>query len=159
MPVFRYQCESCGLNFSARVANAASEAKCVCGVSARKDLPRGVSVTTSVATNGLSSPDSGLSAHDYEIDRIVGEDAKSSWSRIASRQKEKIRVIQATGATGFDLTKRPDGSYGIMTAQQRAASERTRLWNEKMASHLREKYPEETKARLEKAIPRGSVTR
>lgn len=159
MPVFRYQCVSCGLNFSARVPNATSEAKCACGVPARKELPRGVSVTTSVTTSGLSSPDSGLSAHDYEIDRIVGADAKSKWGSISSRQKEKIQVLQTNGVTGFDLTKKPDGSYGVLTPQQRAASERTRAWNAKMDSHLREKYPEETKSRLDKAIPLKSATR
>lgn len=153
MPVFRYQCESCGLNFSARVANATTAAKCSCGVEAQQDLPRGVSVTTSVSTKSVSTPDSGLSAHDYNIDRIVGSDAKDKWDQIAARQKEKVRIIQATGASGFDLVRQPNGSYGVMKPQQRQASEKTRSFHTKIHEHLREKFPKETKARLERVLP------
>lgn len=143
MPVFRYQCGSCGLNFSARVAGATNSTKCEsCGAPAEKTMPRGFSVTSSVATEGLSAPMSGISSHDYQIDRIVGEDSKTKWKTIASRQKAKRDVIEASGKTGYDLAKKIDGSYGVMTPKQRAASERTRSFHSKMEKALREKFPQ-----------------
>lgn len=143
MPVFRYQCGSCGLNFSARVANAANSMKCEsCGEPSDRTLPRGISVTSSVVTDGLSTPMSGISAHDYQIDRIIGEDSAAKWKTISARQKAKRDVIEATGKTGYDLTKKFDGSYGIMTPKQRVASEQTRSFNAKMEKTLREKFPQ-----------------
>jgi hypothetical protein len=66
------------------------------------------------------------------FDKVVGEDAKGKWDKIAARHKDKVRLLEQTGATGFDLTKQHDGSYAIMTPQQRAASERTRAFHFKM---------------------------
>jgi len=133
---------SCGLNFTTRVASAATlESKCSCGALAQKDLPRGVSVTTSVAAhgNGMAAPDSGLSAHDYEVDRVVGAYSKQAWVGISARQKDKSRLIEETGASGFDLSRQADGSYKIMTPEQRAASERSRSFHFKMdrQAHIR----------------------
>lgn len=158
MPVYRFQCE-CGVNFSARVANAVSEAKCPdCGEGAVRDLPRTVGVTTSVVADGLKAPMTGLSAHDYEFDRVVGADAKAKWERISDRQKDKIRVIQREGVTGFDLSKRPNGEYGVMRPEERAASERTRAFHAKMDSHLRKKHPE-VQERLRQDFMRGRPSR
>lgn len=142
MPVYRYQCEDCGLNFSARTISASTNGTCPsCKASVPRSLPRNVSVTVSGNGEGLNAPDTGFSAHDYEIDRIIGSDSKAKWKTIAERQKEKLRVIQSSGATGFDLTKKHDGSYGVMTPDQRAASERTRSFHSKMEAKLREKFP------------------
>jgi hypothetical protein len=85
---------------------------------------------------------SGISSHDYQIDRIIGEDSAAKWKTVAARQKAKREVIEATGKTGYDVAKRVDGSYGIMTPKQRAASERTRSFHSKMDKALREKYPQ-----------------
>jgi hypothetical protein len=123
------------LNFSARVASATAKAKCVCGAEAGQDLPRSFSVSTNVPTQGLSAPDTGLSSHDYVYDRVVGEDSRTKWAQIAARQKDKVRVIEAEGVTGFDLSRKPDGTYGVMTPQQRAASERSRKFHFKMDAH------------------------
>lgn len=102
---------------------------------AEKDLPKSFSVSTSVQTQGLDAPATGLSSHDYVYDRVVGEDAKSKWTQISARQKDKVRLIEQTGVSGFDLTKQHDGSYAVMTPQQRAASERTRAFHFKMDAH------------------------
>lgn len=94
-------------------------------------------MSTSVPTQGLAAPDTGLSSHDYEFDRVVGEDAKTKWNQISARQKDKIRVIEGEGVSGFDLTRKPDGTYGVMTPEQRAASERSRSFHFKMDAHRR----------------------
>lgn len=126
------------MNFSARVASALSAVKCSsCGSEAGQDLPRSFSVSTSVPTQGLSAPATGLSSHDYVYDRVVGEDSKAKWSQIAARQKDKVQVIEEKGVTGFDLTRKPDGTYGVMTPKQRAASERSRKFHFKMDAHGR----------------------
>lgn len=92
-------------------------------------------MSTSVSTQGLDAPDTGISAHDYEVDRIVGADAKAKWERIAQRQRDKIRVMEENHVTGFDLSKTHDGGYKVMTPEQRAASERSRSFHFKMDAH------------------------
>ena len=94
-------------------------------------------MSTNVPTQGLSAPDTGLSSHDYVYDRVVGEDSRTKWSQIAARQKDKVQVIEEKGVTGFDLTRKPDGTYGVMTPKQRAASERSRKFHFKMDAHGR----------------------
>jgi len=143
IPVFRYQCSSCGLNFSARVASATSSVKCGCGETVERDLPRSFSVSTKVAGDGISAPATGLSGHDYEIDRIVGSDAQTKWDQIAARQKDKVRMIEESGATGFDLSRNPDGSYRVMKPEERAASERSRNFHFKMQDRLEQVVPAE----------------
>jgi hypothetical protein len=88
-----------------------------------------------VRTNGVSAPATGISSHDYEIDRIVGEDSRTKWGNISARQKDKLDVMEANDASGYDLTRKHDGSYGVMTPAQRAASERTREFHFKMDAH------------------------
>jgi hypothetical protein len=78
-----------------------------------------------------------LSGVDYNFDRAVGESSKKNWQGIAARQKDKLDVVQAHGVTGWDLSRNPDGSYRVMTPEERAASERSREFHFKMTAHAR----------------------
>lgn len=139
MPVYRFQCMECGLSFSARVASGVEKANCeACGKSASKDLPRGFSSSTGVSGGSIEAPpDSGFASHDYEVDRIVGQDSLNKWRDISKRQKEKLRVMKEHNVTGFDIRKTTDGSYRPMSPAERKASERSRNFHFKMADHVK----------------------
>jgi len=139
MPVYRFQCLGCGLSFSGRVGSGVDSTKCEgCGKQANRDLPRNISVSTNVSQGSLEAPpSSGFASHDYEADRIVGQDAASKWQGIAKRQKDKLKVMHTHNVTGFDLSKSHDGTYRPMKRAEREASERSRNFHFKMADHLK----------------------
>ena len=141
MPVYRFQCQECGLSFSGRVASGVTKTKCeACGKDAARDLPRNVSMSTNVAQGSINDiPASGYASHDYEVDRVVGQDALNKWQGIAKRQKDKLRVMKEHNVTGFDLSKKADGTYRPMNRAEREASERSRGFHFKMADHLKKK--------------------
>jgi hypothetical protein len=83
--------------------------------------------------------DTGLSGVDYNFDRAVGESSKKNWQGIAQRQRDKIDVVQSNGVTGWDLSRNPDGTYRVMTPEERAASERSREFHFKVVKHGKDK--------------------
>jgi putative FmdB family regulatory protein len=137
MPTYRFQCESCGLNFTARKNPDITETKCECGAMAKRDLPSNVNVTVSGGNVDTSKDATGLSGIDYNWDRAVGESSRKNWRVIADRQREKIDVVQTNGVTGWDLSRQPDGSYRVMTPEERQMSENTRAFHDKMLAHAR----------------------
>lgn len=133
MPTYRFQCNACGLSFTARAGAEVLEYKCDCGKVAKRTLPQGIHVSVSGNVQGLGPPTTGLSGVDYNFDRAVGESSRKNWQGIAARQRDKLDVISANkGATGFDLSKQADGSYRVMAPEERAASERSREFHFKV---------------------------
>lgn len=147
MPVYRFQCMECGLSFSARVAAGTEKTGCEsCGKDASKNLPRSFSSSTEVSGGSLDAPPaSGFASHDYEVDRIVGQDSLNKWKGISKRQKEKLRVMKEHNVTGFDIRKTVDGSYRPMNPAERKASERSRNFHFKMADHLKKAKEQDRK--------------
>lgn len=136
MPTYRFQCHSCGLNFQARADSSATSIKCDgCGEQALKDLPRTVNVAVNGATNEMGPTTTGFSSVDYNADRAIGEYSKHTWKKISDRQQDKLSVMAETGATGFDLTRTPDGNYRVMSQEERAASERSRNFHFNVMKH------------------------
>ena len=129
MPTYRFQCESCGLSFTARGAPTLKESKCECGVAAKRVLPQGLNVTVSGGDADTRTVTLGLSGIDYNFDRAVGESSRKNWKGIAQRQRDKLDVVQANDVTGWDLSKNPDGSYRVMTPEERDLSERSRQFH------------------------------
>lgn len=129
MPTYRFQCLSCGLSFTARGAPTLTDAKCECGVVAKRTLPQGVNVTVSSGGADLRTTTVGLSGVDYNIDRAIGEASQRNWQVIADRQRDKLEVVRANNATGWDLSRNPDGTYRTMKPEERAASERSRQFH------------------------------
>ena len=136
MPTYRFQCE-CGLNFTAHRPVDTTTTKCECGATAARDLPQGVSVTVSAGNANFHTDTVGISKVDYNFDREVGESSRKNWRGIAGRQRDKIDVVQANGATGFDLSRNLDGTYRVMAPEERSASERSRGFHLKMVDHAR----------------------
>jgi hypothetical protein len=100
-------------------------------------LPQGVNVTVSGGKVNTRDEATGLSGIDYDFDRAVGESARRNWQGISERQRDKIEVIQTHGVTGWDLSRNPDGTYRVMTPEERRKSETARAFHEKMLEHAR----------------------
>ena len=140
MPTYRFQCESCGLNFAAHGKPDLVEAKCGCGKMAGRILPSGVNVTVSGGNVDTSKDSTGLSGIDYNFDRAVGESSRKNWKGIADRQRDKLEVMQANGISGWDLSRNPDGTYRAMNPEERDASERSREFHFQMVKHARRTF-------------------
>lgn len=141
MPTYRFQCQSCGLSFTSRGNPDVKDAKCQCGQMAPRVLPQGVNVTVSGGAVNTATDTVGLSGVDYNFDRAVGASAQKNWGHIRDRQRDKIDLAQANGATGFDLSRNPDGTYRVMTPEERVASERARGFHFQALDKLKKDKP------------------
>ncbi len=139
MPTYRFQCENCGLSFTSRGPVDMATSPCSeCGTVVHRALPK--TIHTSVSSGGSDlTRDTGLSGVDYNFDRAVGESSQKNWQGIAQRQRDKIDLVQSQGVTGWDLSRNPDGTYRVMTPEERAASERTREFHFKVVKHGKDK--------------------
>mgnify|MGYP003408647751 CR=1 FL=1 len=149
MPTYRFQCSACGLSFTARAAVNAPEAPCAaCKTAAPRDLPQGTRTGHAAAANPTgSNPAPGATGYagvDYNYDRAIGEDARAKWAILAARQREKLGYLEATGATGFDLSRMPDGTYRVMAPTERGA--KTAVRKQAFATLAEEKAAREKEA-------------
>ena len=117
------------------------DTKCQCGKQAPRVLPQGVNVAVSAGGADLSKETVGLAGVDYNFDRAVGESSQKTWGKIRERQRDKLDIVQANGVTGWDLSKNPDGTYRVMTPNERAASERSREFHFKAIDKLKKETP------------------
>jgi hypothetical protein len=75
----------------------------------------------------MAPQNTGVTEFDYNADRIIGEDSRKKWSVIEERNAEKERVLaQAKGVQSRDLSREADGSYRVMSKQERVAVETAR---------------------------------
>lgn len=68
----------------------------------------------------------GFSGADHNADRAIGAYSESKWGEIKRRHKDKVDIIRQTNAEGKDLSRTHDGTYRVMTPDERAKSERSR---------------------------------
>lgn len=128
MPVYEYQCDACGLRFDKLRKMSESDAPqaCLeCGVAARKlvSVVNHAFVHPASQTRGMAPPNTGTS-DDYNVDKAIGRDAARRWEHIGQRIERKKQVIRDNpGSTGYDLSRKHDGTYRVMNANERAASE------------------------------------
>lgn len=139
MPAYRFQCLNCGLSFTARGPSDRSSAPCSeCGTLVSRGLPKTLYTATSGGGADLRE-DTGLSGVDYNFDRAVGESSKKNWQGIARRQRDKIDVVQSHGVTGWDLSRNADGTYRVMSPEERTASEKVREFHFKTVKDGKDK--------------------
>lgn len=128
MPVYEYQCDACGLRFDKLRKMSESDAPqaCLeCGVAARKlvSVVNHAFVHPASQTRGMAPPNTGTS-DDWNYDKAIGRDAAQKWELIRQRVDHKRKVIADNpGSTGYDLSRKNDGTYRVMRPEERAASE------------------------------------
>ena len=85
MPIYKYVCPDCSLNFEEIVSfEESTEVKCPeCSTTSERQFPDSVSVKTTL------DPKKDTIATPKEIDKVVGEDADKKREIIENRQKNK----------------------------------------------------------------------
>ena len=138
IPVYTYQCEECGLQFEKRrkASQAQAPLKCECGAQVSLAVPHTMNSTFHVAGDGGVGPqNTGVSAYDANVDRVIGAHAQTSWASIDKRLNHKKKILSNNPqASGYDLSRKKDGDYRIMTSKERRAAETARnLHNKALA--------------------------
>lgn len=143
MPIYEYGCPECGLRFEKLRKMADSDLPAVCPECKEPEAQRLVSATNftfafpSSQLRGAAPPNTGTS-FDHNADLVIGRDAEQKWKAINERQQEKINVLKSNpGATGFDLSKQHDGSYKVMSPQERKTVESAREINKKAMADIK----------------------
>lgn len=129
MPVYSYQCMSCGLRFEKRVGMAdRAKQTCQCGQTAQQAVPDDVGFSFNQPTVGITPQNTGLSSVDASYDRVIAQDAAQKWELVNKRDALKRDVLrQNPNATKQDLSRTPDGNYRVMKPEERKASETARV--------------------------------
>ena len=131
MPLYRYQCENCGLQFDARVsaANATEAYPCLsCETPSNRLVPESMTSTYNPSGDGTIRPqNTGVNSYDANVDRVIGDHAKSSYEHISKRHARKREIIRDNpGISGHDLSRTDDNDYRILNSSERQAAETAR---------------------------------
>ena len=86
---------------------------------ASRDMPEGVKGVFNQDVSGPTPQNTGIHSLDVHVDRVIGKSAEQGWAAEAARQQEKRRVLRATGAKTADLSLNPDGTYRVMTPEEK----------------------------------------
>ena len=131
IPVYTYQCESCGLRFTKRrkAVHAQAPLSCSsCGAEVELSVPDTMNSQFSVqGDGGLGPQNTGVSAYDANVDRVIGDHAQTSWKSIDKRLSHKRKILNNNpSVSGFDLSRQKDGDYRVMSSKERKAAETAR---------------------------------
>jgi len=103
-----------------------------CGKEAARVPPSSLGYTfnPNSTADGPVPQNTGVSAYDYNVDRIVGADAAERWGTVEQRDSVKREVLRdAPGATKKDLSALPDGSYRVMATEEKKTTRNTRAFH------------------------------
>jgi putative FmdB family regulatory protein len=138
MPVYEYQCDSCGLRAEKlwkRVSIAKDSIPCeACGTDMRKLVTSANFAFKHGAsqTRGALPPSTGTS-DDYNFDKAIGRDAEQKWRQVEQREAVKSRHIRHEREAGRLVTRdhlvpKLDGSgeYRTITESERVATNANR---------------------------------
>lgn len=142
MPVYEYQC-SCGLLFEKFVRKASANKIKECPNCHLKVDPKisAPAIGFSIEGNGPGPSNTGVSDYDLMVDRVIAADAKKGYQEVALRKRDKREFMRDSGATQGDLARNPDGSYRVMTKEEKKQSHIGRAINILAMNHLLEEDP------------------
>jgi len=131
LPLYRYQCQECGLRFDARVSaeNGTSPYPCLdCETLSERVVPETMTSTYNPTGDGSIRPqNTGVNSYDANVDRVIGDHAKTSYTHISKRHERKREIIRDNpGISGHDLSRTDDNDYRILNSDERQASETAR---------------------------------
>lgn len=128
MPIYEYECQSCGLRFEKMRKMADSDnpigcPECAAGET-RKMVTAANHTFAHTPVGGPRPQNTGVHSIDYSADQVIGRASEAAWKTIGERQKHKKGVLSSNpGATGHDLSRTHEGDYRIMKPEERKASE------------------------------------
>jgi putative FmdB family regulatory protein len=141
MPIYTYQCKECGLRFerSVKFSKRGEPIPCdACATPCDAVFPETVSGVFVKDVSGPVPQNTGLSAYDAHVDRVIGKSAAQGWAVQEQRVGDKKEFLRENpDATGYDLTQNPDGSWSKLTKDQRKFTERANTINSMAMAKLR----------------------
>jgi putative FmdB family regulatory protein len=128
MPLYSFQCQTCGLRFEKRVGMAErAKQPCECGQQATQAVPEDLAFNFNQPTTGILPQNTGIASLDTSYDRVIAQDAAQKWEGVQKRDQIKRAVLRDNpNATKADLSKTHEGSYRVMKPQERRAAETAR---------------------------------
>jgi len=142
MPLYDYQCE-CGIRFEHSVpfVKRNDPVSCYeCGAPAERLMPDTVSGVFVKDVTGMGPQNSGIHSLDAHIDRVIGKSAAQGWAVQEQRVGDKREVLrQNPEATGHDLSQDPDGSWRVLSKEERGFQDRALVINSQAITNLQKK--------------------
>jgi putative FmdB family regulatory protein len=123
MPLYEYQCHDCGNRFerTAKPAKREEQPCPSCGKKARIRMNGDFSYSFNQTVGGMEPPNTGVSAYDHMVDRVIGKDAEQRWKSIEEREAHKREVLRDNpSATATDLSVSEEGTYEVSQYGKRA---------------------------------------
>lgn len=141
MPQYTYQCD-CGFRFSAvgAIKTASEPKKCTkCGQLAQRHTPGSIQGGFNLHATSINPQNTGVHDFDTNHDRVIGSSAEQGWAVCDERARDKARYVADNQVTGYDLARIPDGTYRIMSAEERAFKERERIKSDNFSREQRKR--------------------
>lgn len=139
MPIYKYQCYDCGLQFEALVSFALREQPkdCMCGAKAKPLMPESVSFSFDQQPKDILPQNTGVTSFDAKVDRVIGAHARKGWTVIGGRHQEKKKILRANPQIrGTDLAPNEDGSYRVVPSQERLVSRAVKTLHSEALSRI-----------------------
>jgi putative FmdB family regulatory protein len=147
LPIFKYHCSSCGLQFGSMQSKTAAKDTLPCK-KCGSSASRKVSAANFKFGHRPDAPgpqNTGASSIDHDVDVVIGRSAKTNLREYQKRADYKRRVIAANNTTGDHLSRLDDGEYFVMTEQERVAAKKARLKHQAAMKRITE-YRKERRA-------------
>jgi len=105
-------------------------------------IPEDVTGSFHQDVSGPVPQNTGVSQYDLEADRAIGASAQQGWEVADQRLQEKRTILgHHPEASGYDLSRNPDGTYRVLTAEERAVHDRALAINDKAMNQDKEEEP------------------
>lgn len=129
MPVYTYQCHTCGLRTEKRrkLSKRAEPLPCLsCSAEMELKPPDSVSGHFNKEVTSIAPQNTGIHDLDTKHDKVIGQSAKQGWDVHKQRVHDKLEVMRKAGVTDpRRLSKQIDGSYEVLTPEEAGVSVRS----------------------------------
>jgi len=95
-----------------------------CGGDAERKMPENVMSVFNQDVSGPIPQNTGVASLDAHIDRVIGKSAEQGRKAHVVRVDAKKQILRENPeATGYDITKTPEGEFTLMSKEERNARE------------------------------------
>jgi hypothetical protein len=113
MPILKFQCRSCGLSFSKRVATDVNSQSCTsCGKEAFSALQGTKSIGyNAIQVEEVKPQSTGVESLDTNFERVLMQDSIRKWEIAKMRYKDKVKLLEETKGNPLDIVVGYDNEY------------------------------------------------
>lgn len=88
--------------------------------------------------DGPRPQNTGVSATDHDIDRVIGRDAELRLKEMQKRQDYKQSVMRNHDTCGDYLSRTAEGDYTVMTETERVAAKKARIQHQDAVGRIQD---------------------